>query len=223
MTNFKSAVFLGVVRHLVTSAGTLLLGQGMLSEQHINVITGSIVAIAGLIWSVYDKKHTSAIVLGAPSPAISFPANPEPSSPAQTPSQTPSQFSKGYILSDRSKKNLKGVHPVLAEVIETAIATAPYDFTVVEGVRTLERQKVLFNARPRRTWTMNSKHLIQNDGFAHAVDLYIFNGKAIDEELTHYAELNAHIQEIANAKGIFNVEWGGDWKVRDGFHWQVIV
>ena len=223
ITDVKNAAFLGVIRHLVTSSGTLLLGQGVLSEQSINVITGAIVTIAGLIWSIYDKKNMATAVGGLTEQVAVKPSLPPVSVAIQAddPTPKPAIFDKGHILSDRSKKNLKGVHPILCEIIESAIATAPYDFTVVEGLRSLERQKSLFNSRPRRTWTMNSKHLAQDDGFAHAVDLYIFNSKAIDEDLSHYAALNAHIQEVANAKGVFNIEWGGEWKVRDGFHWQI--
>ncbi|MDX8001271.1 M15 family metallopeptidase, partial [Xenorhabdus sp. Reich] len=60
--------------------------------------------------------------------------------------------------------NLKGVHPDLVAVVRRALALSPVDFTVIEGLRTLERQKQLVAEKKSRT--MNSRHLT-----GHAVDL----------------------------------------------------
>ncbi len=49
-----------------------------------------------------------------------------------------------YRLSDRSKRNLVGVHPDMVAVVKRAIEISPADFMVIEGVRTPERQAELY-------------------------------------------------------------------------------
>ncbi len=67
------------------------------------------------------------------------------------------------MLSERSLKNLTGVHPDLVRVIEFA-AGLGVSFIVTEGMRTIERQKQLLAAGKSRT--LRSRHLS-----GHAVDL----------------------------------------------------
>ena len=76
---------------------------------------------------------------------------------------------KKYRLSKRSRERLAGVHPDLIAVVHRAIQITSIDFSVLEGVRTKKRQRALLNASASRT--MKSRHLKQQDGYAHAVDL----------------------------------------------------
>lgn len=82
-----------------------------------------------------------------------------------------------YAFGDKSRGNLKGVHPDLVRVLERAIAKSPVDFRVIEGVRTPERQRELY-AQGRTvpgkvvTWTLKSNHFVQDDGWGHATDLF---------------------------------------------------
>lgn len=83
-----------------------------------------------------------------------------------------------YQLSNQSLSRLEGVHPDLVKVIKRAIELTPYDFGITEGVRTTETQQEYY--RKGKTQTKNSKHLLQSDGFGHAVDLYVLiHGNAI--------------------------------------------
>lgn len=50
-----------------------------------------------------------------------------------------------FTLSARSRGRLAGVHPHLQRVVELAIRRTPVDFMVTEGLRTVERQRELFN------------------------------------------------------------------------------
>lgn len=75
-----------------------------------------------------------------------------------------------FYLGKRSMDNMIGVHPDLVRVVKRAITLTPIDFGVTEGLRSIDRQAVLL-AEGKST-TMNSKHLKQDDGYAHAVDLY---------------------------------------------------
>ena len=69
-----------------------------------------------------------------------------------------------YKLGARSRQRLKGVHEDLVKVVERAIEITTVDFTVLEGLRTPERQKVLMEAGASQT--LNSRHIT-----GHAVDL----------------------------------------------------
>ena len=74
-----------------------------------------------------------------------------------------------FRLSNRSLDRLEGVHPDLVETVKKAIDRTKIDFGVTYGVRSLEEQQRLFNMG--RSQTLKSKHLIQDSGFSHAVDL----------------------------------------------------
>ncbi|HFG0619207.1 TPA: M15 family metallopeptidase [Yersinia enterocolitica] len=76
-----------------------------------------------------------------------------------------------FRFSQRSDNNLKGVNPALVKVVRRALELSTVDFGVIEGVRTVERQRELFNAVPKKTQTMNSRHLSGN-----AVDLFPVGG-----------------------------------------------
>jgi peptidoglycan LD-endopeptidase CwlK len=74
-----------------------------------------------------------------------------------------------FIIGAKSRANLSGVHPKLASIVERAIRYTSVDFGVHEGLRTLERQKAYVLSGVSRT--LHSKHLVQTDGYGHAVDL----------------------------------------------------
>ena len=60
----------------------------------------------------------------------------------------------GFKLGKRSLSNLEGVHPDLVKVVNRAIELTQVDFTVIEGLRTKERQAQLL--KEKKTITLNS-------------------------------------------------------------------
>jgi hypothetical protein len=46
---------LGIVRHVMTIVGTLLVASGSIAEGGWEVITGSALALASVVWSVFSK------------------------------------------------------------------------------------------------------------------------------------------------------------------------
>ena len=100
----------------------------------------------------------------------------------------------------RSRANLDGVIPCLVLVVNTAYTITKCDFSVVGGVRMIEEQEEYF--RTGKSQTMNSKHLIQYDGFSHAVDLYPWvNGKTSHDE-RHYMQVMAAINTSSIMHGV---------------------
>ena len=118
-----------------------------------------------------------------------------------------------YKLSQRSLNNLKGVHPDLIAVVKRAIEITSVDFSVIEGVRTIERQKELFSRGASKT--MRSRHLT-----GHAVDLAAWVG-GIRWDWPLYHKIAAAMKAAARELNV-SLEWGGDWKTfKDGPHFQL--
>jgi peptidoglycan L-alanyl-D-glutamate endopeptidase CwlK len=119
-----------------------------------------------------------------------------------------------YKLSQKSLERLNGVHPALVFLVKSAMETQIMDFSVNEGVRTLDRQKELVSKGVSKT--MKSKHLIQSDGYGHAVDLYPYpidmeavrKGSAV--EISRFGVLAGIMKSLAWTHGI-EIEWGGDF------------
>ena len=118
------------------------------------------------------------------------------------------------ILGQRSLSRLEGVHPDLVRVVKKAAAMSPLDFTVLEGLRTVDRQRQLMGAGA--TKTMNSRHLT-----GHAVDLAPMIGGTVRWDWPLYHQLAAVVKDAAKAENV-PVQWGGDWRTfKDGPHWEL--
>lgn len=119
-----------------------------------------------------------------------------------------------YKFSQKSLDRLKDVHPDLVGLVHETMNMQIMDFSVNEGVRTLERQKQLVAEGKSRT--MRSKHLIQSDGYGHAVDLYPspVNMQAVQRgdarEVLRFGVLAGVMLSLARRRGILLVH-GADW------------
>ena len=125
------------------------------------------------------------------------------------------------ILSERSLARLDGAHPDLVRVFKRAAAISNIDFTILEVLRTVERQKALVAQGASKT--MKSRHLPHaKDGKSRAVDAAPpdESGK-VTWACPLYYKLAAIIKQAAKEEGV-PIEWGGDWKTfKDGPHWQL--
>jgi len=118
------------------------------------------------------------------------------------------------VLGQRSLSRLEGVHPDLVRVVKKAAALSSLDFTVLEGLRTKERQKQLLDLVA--TKTMNSRHLT-----GHAVDLAPMVGGTVRWDWPLYHQLADIVKEAAKAENV-PIQWGGDWRTfKDGPHWEL--
>ena len=125
-----------------------------------------------------------------------------------------------FVLGKNSIERLKGVHPDLVKVAKRAIELTEVDFGVTAGVRTIEQQKEY--VRSGASKTMNSRHLIQHDGYAHAFDVAAYVNGAIQwTPFSLYTDIARAMKAAAAEQGI-PIEWGGDWKTfKDGPHFQL--
>ena len=122
-----------------------------------------------------------------------------------------------FIFSSKSTMLLAKVHPDLQKVINRALEISPVDFMVVEGLRSITRQKQMVAQGSSKT--MNSRHLT-----GHAVDIYPIdeNGKVVgDWRGTYFKDMAKAVKQAAKELNI-PIEWGGDWKtIVDGPHFQL--
>lgn len=113
-----------------------------------------------------------------------------------------------YRLSDVSLGHLIGVHPKLVEVVRSAIMISVQDFRVTDGLRALSEQRRLVAAG--KSWTLRSKHLLQPDGFGHAVDLVPWVDSGLSWSWPLCCKVAAAMNEAAQKHGA-KLRWGGVW------------
>ena len=134
-------------------------------------------------------------------------------------------------FSQRSKTNLLGVHPDLVRVMNEAIEDTPVDFTITDGVRSVEQQKALYaqgRTKPGVIVTnadgvkKKSNHQAKGDGYGYAVDLYPYlNGKVDVNAVKELKVIAAHILATAGRLDV-PVEWGGSWtSLKDLPHFKI--
>lgn len=122
----------------------------------------------------------------------------------------------GSTLSTTSVNRLHGVHPDMCRVVTRAAEICPVPFVVIEGVRTAERQAELYaqgrtKPGPKITWTLHSKHIPQQDGLGHAVDLApMSNGKIAWGDLAAF-KVVAKAMLAAAAELKVGIVWGANW------------
>lgn len=135
-----------------------------------------------------------------------------------------------YTLGQKSLAQLATVDEKMQRVVKRAIELTGQDFTVLEGVRTKQRQYELFAkgrsiaelrkagvpssvlAQPgekKVTWTLNSKHFAPVEGQpGRAVDLAPF---PIDwTSMAKFTAIKEAMFKAAAELGV-RIRWGGDW------------
>ena len=117
-----------------------------------------------------------------------------------------------FKLSQRSLNKLDGVHPDLVAVVKRAIELTDVDFGVTYGVRTVEEQEKLVASG--RSQTMKSKHLIQDTGYSHAVDLVAYDGSDAVWEINVYDNICDAMARAADELEV-PVKWGAAWSEGD--------
>lgn len=153
-----------------------------------------------------------------------------------------------FVFGKGSKKKMTGLLPPLVEVNYRALSYGLMDFAVVQGGRTPAHQKALY-AQGRKdlatvnglrqlaglvaitdlenahkvTWTMDSNHLFQTDGYAHAYDVAPFIDGAIQWKNIEAFNFLATLHLRAANELDVPLVWGGHWpeNKRDRPHFEL--
>jgi len=126
-----------------------------------------------------------------------------------------------YALSKRSRLNLSHVSADLSIVAFRAIQITKVDFAIIEGVRTVERQKELFESGASKT--MNSRHIAETreDKLGHAIDVAAYVGGGIRWDWPLYIKITNAFQRASEELQI-PIDCGIDWtSFPDGGHIQL--
>lgn len=109
-----------------------------------------------------------------------------------------------FRLGKTSLKRLEGVNEDLVKVIKRAIEITPIDFTVLEGIRSRQRQVQL--VATGKSKTVNSRHLT-----GHAVDVApIEGGKIPWNDPEKFLDVVDAVFQAADELGVL-VQSGTDW------------
>jgi hypothetical protein len=99
----------------------------------------------------------------------------------------------------------------MVAVVKRAIEISEQDFSVIEGIRHINRQREL--VKSGASTTMNSRHLT-----GHAVDIAPY---PLSWEWEYFYPIADAMKQAAEELDI-DLEWGGDWKsFPDGPHYQL--
>ena len=134
-------------------------------------------------------------------------------------------------MTKRDEQRLKGVLPQLAEAyrrIADAMNTLGVPIFVVEGVRTVERQRDLYaqgRTTPGKIVTqvdgvhVKSKHQPREDGYGYAVDFaFVDDPKTPNDETWDLKQPWRLAGEMAEFLGLV---WGGRWDFGDFGHIEI--
>ena len=131
----------------------------------------------------------------------------------------------GYRFGNRSRSRLDTCHPDIITICEEVIKV--YDFSVLEGLRTLEKQQEYFETGRSKLDGVRKKSKHQDDGSgkSRAIDIMpykagsnAFSGKEKDLRRFYYL---AGLMKMTAAKLLeegkisHSLRWGGDWDSDD--------
>ena len=118
-----------------------------------------------------------------------------------------------YKYSEQSLARLSTCHEDLRKIFYEVIKVM--DVTIIEGHRTQDQQKKVFEeGKSRAQWPM-SKH---NKYPSMAIDVAPYPIDWDDRE--RFFRLAGLVQGIAQQMGV-EVNWGGDWSFFDGPHFEL--
>lgn len=117
-----------------------------------------------------------------------------------------------FKLSNKSIAKMEGIDPRLIEVVKAAIQTTHVDFGVIEGLRSVERQREL--VAKGASQTMASKHI---EGLA--VDLAAYIGDRLSWEITLYDDIADAVVMAAIDLDV-PIRWGAAWHIADIREWD---
>jgi peptidoglycan L-alanyl-D-glutamate endopeptidase CwlK len=133
-------------------------------------------------------------------------------------------MSQKYHFGKTSLKRMEGLDERLIKILNIAIKETNQDFSVIEGVRTAERQHQLYLEGQSELDGYNKKSMHQ---FGKAVDIAPYkNGKliwGIEEDPAAWLEIGRAMLRAARLTGVC-LEWGLTYNIGNGVdapHFQI--
>jgi len=124
------------------------------------------------------------------------------------------ETSASFKFSQRSLNNLEEVHPQLVAVAHRALELTKVDFVVIEGKRSMERQKYLKGIGASQT--LKSKHLK-----GRAIDVAAWVDGKVNWDFKYYRQIADAMKQAASELNV-EIIWGGDWaNFKDGPHFEL--
>jgi len=99
----------------------------------------------------------------------------------------------------KSRSRMKGVHPRLVNVLNEVVKI--YDVTILEGVRSKERQLELYEKGATKVKDSKHMHGLAIDVCPYPVDW---------EDTKRFFYMAGIVMAIAKQQGV-TIRWGGDW------------
>ncbi|AUR83848.1 D-alanyl-D-alanine carboxypeptidase [Vibrio phage 1.042.O._10N.286.45.B8] len=124
-----------------------------------------------------------------------------------------------FKFSQRSIDKLSTCHEDLERVAYLALKYSPYDFGIIEGVRTIEKQREYYNAGKSKT--MNSRHMENKNGVSEALDIAVYVNGKITWDIKYYRKVAQAFFKAAIELNV-QIRWGGLWEsFVDGPHFEL--
>ena len=127
-----------------------------------------------------------------------------------------------YSLGKRSRKNMVGMHPIIAFFIEMTIKESKQDFGILNngGVRTNKQQADLYaqgrtTEGSKVTWTLNSYHQ-----YGLAADLVAYSNGKYNWKVKNYKEIIRAGKAVIEKYNL-PIDNGFDLWGKDLPHWQL--
>jgi hypothetical protein len=115
-----------------------------------------------------------------------------------------------FVFGKTSKRRLEDAAKAVQGIMQEAIETAPFDFTILDVFRDKARQNEAFNAkRSTKQWSESIHNVLP----VWAVDVarfYKTNPHIRWDNFIDFKVLFDHIKKVAKKHG-YEAIWGGDW------------
>jgi len=137
-----------------------------------------------------------------------------------------------WHYSRRSTRNLNECHLHLIHLAHKGLARSPYDLGISDGGRTIEEQRHFLEigashtmrSRHRYAWPLTpagNKIRTYQDPVSHAFDFMVYINGKVQWQFGLYQQVWDEVwKPLAQELG-YAVNWGGNWRSKDGPHIQL--
>ena len=117
-----------------------------------------------------------------------------------------------HRFSQKSSEKLDTCHGELRVLFKRVLEVCPLDITIIEGMRSNERQQELYDTGMSKLQAGQSKHNVtEKEPLSRAVDVAPLTENGIEwENRELWLHFGGYVKGVAREMGI-PIRWGGDW------------